>query len=165
VKEHPILFSTEMVRALLAGKKTVTRRLSKSWLKVKAGDLLWVRETIDALCGCDASYVADNARLVDAHPEKWDIWQHGRDLPYRTIPSIFMPKWASRITLRATEDARVERLRDITEEEALAEGCEGCLDFTAAMKYAVLWDSLNGKTHPWKSNPEVVRIAFKREQS
>ena len=181
MKEHPILFSDEMVRALLAKRKTVTRRLSRSWLKVKAGDLLWVRETHLTyrtrvytnegmfLDPPRAIYAADGGTLVNGSKYK---------------PSIHMPRWASRITLRATEDARLERLQDITEDEAIAEGCEASEvftetdadgltgqerelalmfaggRFTAKLGYMELWDSLNAKKAPWNSNPEVVRIAF-----
>ncbi|OWK42009.1 Phage-related protein [Fimbriiglobus ruber] len=145
-----------MVRALLDGKKTQTRRAIRPqpevvggsdspgcperWLEWKdvdkgytpselarlcpygkPGDFLWARETIDALCGCDAEYVADGERLVDVHPEGWDIWRNGRDLPLRTVPSIHMPRWASRMTLELTE-VRVERLQEISESDAIAEG-------------------------------------------
>ena len=106
-------------------------------------------------------------------------------------PSIFMPRWASRITLDITR-IRVERLQDITEEDAMAEGVDwkptaGLAEFTAKKLYAQLWDSINGKpaprykpsgvqgpglpkaaritpksAHPWESNPWVWVIEFKR---
>lgn len=68
-------------------------------------------------------------------------------------PSIFMPRWASRITLEIT-DIRVERLQDITKEDSLA---EGVFD-----SYSALWDSINGKKHSWESNPWVWVIEFKK---
>jgi len=196
VKEHPILFSAEMVRALLADKKTVTRRLSKSWLKVKAGDLLWVRETHSEGCdeyGCEVMiYAADGSyKIVGATGEGYGrvlellegkCGEHATRRDDKWTPSIFMPRWASRITLRATADARLERLRDITKADALAEGITVLAlqseddpsawyqsapgihqERSAQLSYAALWDSLSGKTHPWTSNPEVVRIAFKWE--
>ena len=191
MKEHPILFSTKMVRAILTGKKTVTRRLSNSWLKVKAGDLLWVRETF-AFIDCWDHAKAEMRTSAERLRYRSDFNSNKPDPQDPTslwAPSIHMPRWASRITLRATADARLKRLQDITEEEAIAEGCSaseemtaedlaslgpqelelalalGSGAFTAKLEYMQLWDSLNGKTDPWQSNPEVVRIAFKREQS
>ena len=191
--EHPILFSAPMVRALLSGKKTVTRRLSKSWLKVKAGDQLWVRETHAE--GCDEYgielmiYAADNgAKIIAARADDLNrnyelidgkFGEHYGRHGDTWTPSIHMPRWASRITLQATEDARVEKLQEITKADAIAEGIS-VLPLQSAddpgawyqsapgvhqkrmaqASYAALWDSLNAKTAPWASNPEVVRIAF-----
>lgn len=167
MKEHPILFSGPMVKAILEGRKTVTRRLSKKWLKVKAGDGLWVRETwapFDRVAVADQDknmifYRADDERKLETD----GVWK----------PSIHMPRWASRITLETTEDARVERLQDITESEAVAEGCVPCEFWTehgicpsdcgaAVNDFRNLWDSLHAKDAPWSSNPEVVRVAFRR---
>jgi hypothetical protein len=87
----------------------------------------------------------------------------------RWRPSIHMPRWASRITLEVT-DVRVERLQDITEEDAKAEGAEARahgVDDAAAfglrhrVGFADLWESING-AGSWDANPWVWRIAFKR---
>lgn len=97
-------------------------------------------------------------------------------------PSIYMPRWASRITLEVTE-VRVERLQDISEEDAQAEGVERCDGFPLSLGYpageddgkcvlypsavrafSVLWDSLNHERAPWRSNPWVWVIRFKRVQ-
>ena len=163
MKSHPILFSAPMIRALLAGKKTVTRRMSKQWLNVKAGDELWCRETwkhrTDGLA-LGAWYRADGHIDIPGWPWK---------------PSIFMPRKYSRITLEATEDARLERLQDITEEDAIAEGVEpwphnplqpmtsGEMGAESPYRggYACLWDDINDEVATWKSNPKVVRLAFK----
>lgn len=133
--ERPILFSAEMVRAILKGDKTQTRRVMKltSLGHIKApimygrrkpddrnapdacpygapGDALWVRETWaphpHGVMRCGAVYCAEPGAVPDAG---------------RWRPSIHMPRWASRITLRIT-DVRVERLQDISEEDAKAEG-------------------------------------------
>ena len=171
MREIPILFSPPMVRALLAGRKTVTRRLSKRWLKVKAGDVLWVREAFQPIFaegfehggekypdwktgeGYAIRYVATEGRTD---------WIDGEDnITDRCKPGIHMPRWASRITLEIT-GVRVERVRSISEEDAIAEGVEPELDWTATMKYAVLWDKINGKKYPWASNPFVWVIEFKR---
>lgn len=94
-------------------------------------------------------------------------------------PSIHMPRWASRLTLEVTE-VRVQRLQEISEEDAKAEGMEfhnglgsGCSGYrhsrdhgyvyeTAARAFAVAWDSINGKRAPWASNPWVWAIRFGR---
>lgn len=171
---HPILFSAPMVRALLERRKTVTRRLSKQWLKFKAGDELWVRET---WCPVDNSqlvlggdkYIEYRATpspgFVSSHPAGWE---HAPDdaAALKWKPSIHMPRSASRITLSATEDARLEYLSHLTEEEAFWEGICGdprCNLRSASFHidmYRKLWNEMHGKTHPWESNPEVVRIAF-----
>lgn len=183
MKEHGILFSGPMIRALLAGCKTQTRRLSKQWMKVKAGDVLWVRENFagdGSIHGDWTSfcYAADwrgvgNPSPADLNPA----------FPARWRPSIHMPRWASRITLEATADARLERLQDITEEGAVAEGVtqteitQADIDqmpmpdkllamelgpgrFSVRLEYQMLWDSLH-KDQPWASNPELVVLQFR----
>jgi hypothetical protein len=221
-KERPILFNGEMVRAVLEGRKTQTRRIMKvqpdwkdarlsrivdstdsktvnklHWVVMKdqhtidtqrssnayftcpfgyVGDRLWVRETINAIYDCDSFYVADEERLVDVHPRGWDLWhKDNRQLPCRIIPSIHMPRWASRITLEIT-DIRVERLNDISEEDAAAEGCRpywdkdnpiwhGNLELRpikgASDAFRSLWESLNGEGSR-EANPWVWVVEFKR---
>ncbi len=88
----------------------------------------------------------------------------------RWHPSIHMPRWASRITLRIT-DVRVERLQEITDNDALAEGITGVLDdgiwsynghVLPRDGFADLWDSINGKGYPWTDNPFVWVVSFER---
>jgi hypothetical protein len=189
MKERPIIFNAAMVNAILSGQKTQTRRIIKpapAWV-MKSGvmsfkgrvglphsicpygqieDRLWVRETIDGIWGCDASYMADDTRLADVL-EGW--WDEPQRLPIKRIPSIHMPRWASRITLEIT-DLRVERLQDISEEDAKAEGVP--LDcpignIKAYQKapysycFAQLWESINGEGS-WDANPWVWVISFKK---
>lgn len=204
--ERPILFSGPMVRAILDGKKTVTRRIVKpqpateqtrhawmrpgvmgwtsqpvpagEWHEVKCpygepGDRLWVKETIvrrrsKGQHGPHAYYVADDARVTAFDnkdrdtPHKWP-WQ--RDV----LPSIHMPRRACRIVLDVVA-VSVERLQDISEEDARAEGvvpAPFCKAGRAAGlehvdAFESLWDDINGKTAPWASNPWVWRVAFRR---
>ena len=193
MKEHPILFSGEMVRAILDGRKTMTRRVIKpqpvsipeakvahaNWIMQnrtcpygQPGDRLWVRETwkpTRASCaiatgidgpGTYVRYRADDSRRTVAHSMKC----RGADRePWH--PSIFMPRWASRITLEITE-VRVERVQDITEEDAKAEAPPFPFDYTPASYrslFRALWDSLNAKRgYGWAANPWVWVISFKR---
>lgn len=193
MKELPIIMGGWSVRGVIAGRKTQTRRMSEQWMKVKAGDRLWVRET----WGCpssdhprckDGRKPAHGDRLVFAANEadayQWRTGHRGcADFVWR--PSIHMPRWASRITLEATEDARREPLADISEADAIAEGCWpsagenaddlasltdlerelaialGAGGVTAKFNFFMLWDSINGKTAPVASNPAPVRIAFR----
>jgi hypothetical protein len=94
----------------------------------------------------------------------------------RWRPSIFMPRWASRITLEVTE-VRVQRLQEVTEDDALAEGVEPLKHIapdqplltggTAGeqphrLAFSVLWDSINGERASWVSNPWVWAVSFRR---
>ena len=190
----PALFNTDMVRAILEGRKTVTRRAvkhqpSSSYELVRGmyrdgngrlcavfhssediksvypnydrGDILWVRETWNCLPipeplrGTNKTYwyKADGA-------EPGDKWR----------PSIHMPREAARIFLRVT-DVRVERLQEITEEGAEAEGCrkwcEGsALEVPARSYFCNLWDSTikpkDLSAYGWEANPWVWVIEFER---
>ena len=142
----PILFNTDMVRAILEGRKTVTRRVVRlkeldevlssparkenpdvpdsRFIKClctapcEAGDILWVRETWQAKRGGGYLYKADTVKSFDLF-----ITPDGRvvnEIPWR--PSIHMPREAARIFLRVT-GVRVERLREITPQQIDAEGC------------------------------------------
>jgi hypothetical protein len=169
-KERPIMFSGPMVRALLAARKTQTRRLATSPLrKCQPGDRLWVRETHATTATGDVEYRAD------FHEGSWQ--QSG---PWR--PSIHMPRRACRLTLRVTE-VRFQRLHDISEEDARAEGIrplplQSADDpsawwesdpgenqaRTANESYAKLWVSLHGEGS-WAANPEIVAITFTTERA
>ena len=202
--EKPIIFSTEMVKAILDGRKTQTRRVAKfdfyaghedkfyykpvyytnicSYVlsdidrnaivtfelkpRYKPGDIIWVRETW--------GYAKNNL-----HPEKsisggMILYKETDDSDdvEKWRPSIHMPKTAARIFLRVT-DVRVERLKDISEADAIAEGCEKILrktDLTVAAfarnSFAILWDSINAKrdggAYKWDMNPWVWVISFER---
>jgi len=180
MKERPILMSAEMVRALLAGRKTQTRRLVKlmdtgrvklpgshrNWHLedpnvVKAcpyglpGDRLWVKET----------FLQRNSTII--YRADLDLFEAaGISLNFNWKPSIFMPRKASRLTLEI-KTLRVERLQAISEAGAKAEGiqCPGCESgehiacTNLVQAYRKLWESLNGPGS-WKANPWVWVIEF-----
>ncbi|MHC1739694.1 MAG: hypothetical protein AB9897_01130 [Anaerolineaceae bacterium] len=211
MKEKPILFSGEMVRAILDGRKTQTRRVIKpqprfikdqtgcKYLQIpgkgvwfdddpmpstygQPGDRLWVRETF---CPVDNSEFADSLGEGDEKvfwidyratpkygmnsPAGWDEDQ--KDNPDHAIwrPSIFMPRKYSRILLEIT-NIRVERLQEISEEDAIAEGIDPNINPAAPQyiswsnkrAYEYLWDCLNAKRgFGWNANPWVWVIEFK----
>lgn len=188
MKERPILFSSEMIKAILEGRKTMTRRVirfKKSNLRDitipmpqecpygKPGDRLWVRESYkDWSSGTNRiSYRADYTK----DDEDMELEVGGVTPKWR--PSIFMPRWASRITLEIT-GIKVERLQEISEEEARREGIEpffGCAGTQLGWKsnkfghyplavdaFKELWGSINGKKYPWSSNPWVFVIEFSK---
>jgi len=187
--ERPILFSGSMVRAILNGRKTQTRRLYKSRCcdaetaagplgalpspYGSPGDRLWVRETWGRSAHDRMLYRAsdDLVQAVASDEGGWvsnPTWR----------PSIHMPRWASRITLEIIS-VRVQRLQDISEHDAREEGVEeldsgdvraadiwrmakSMGDTTEGSRtwFACLWDSINGKRAPWASNPWVWAIEF-----
>jgi hypothetical protein len=206
---RPILFSARMVRALLAGPKTQTRRVMKpqptegplGWLWDGAahihwslsnispaeavhacpygqpGDRLWVRETFKyaehwnggACCASEVvGFKADGAWLSRGQPFNMAAVPNLPESAWR--PSIFMPRWASRILLEVTE-VRVQRVQDISEEDAKAEGVTDHFPATECNSdrpyregYAHLWDSINGKRPgcAWADNPWVWAVTFRR---
>lgn len=139
------------------------------------GDHLWVRETFDL--GSDMAGKPILAtepgmgKLLAMHPEV----PEGSDrwcLEWKKKPSIFMPRWASRITLEIS-GVRIERLQDISQEDAYAEGCSdrdrpdlpyisGFGGARIVNTYAALWESINGEKYPWMQNPFVWVISFRR---
>ncbi len=168
MKERPILFNGNMVRAILAGQKTQTRRIPSKKQQDASfcpyghpGDRLWVRETF--------AYAQDGTVVYRASMvgSPWDA------ITRRAItwhPSIHMPRWASRITLEIT-DVHVERVQDIHEEDAIAEGIDPRkLSYLsgerAVTKFSVLWNSIyaaNGLG--WDVNPWVWVVTFKRMEN
>lgn len=211
--DRPIIFSGPMVRALLAGTKTQTRRvLSRSWsvgygswlgksfdeawsgfrfdeavanneagdprlavpwchpndepmsssecgvYRVRppyaVGDRLWVRETWNTESCCDGlvAYRADG----EAPPHVKCVWR----------PPRFMPRWASRLTLVVT-DVRVQRLQEITNADAIAEGFRpyansatiDCATPDPRDDFRAVWTSIHGPD-AWAENPWVAAITF-----
>lgn len=207
MSEKPIIFCDPMVRSILSGTKTQTRRIIKKrpaldalsvfgpsilmqpgcadLLPCAVGDVLWVREA----CRADedmadqkyVEYLADSSRRLldlapddncsDAFSDWWNLMSYRSNDPgldgSKPVPSIHMPRWASRITLKVT-GVKVERLNDISEDDAKAEG--------ASPKYAngwpsrehiggfyEIWQSINGPGS-WEENPWVAAISFERVQ-
>jgi hypothetical protein len=186
----PILFNTEMVRAILDGRKTVTRRICKDAndytvpmgdfidndkrtyavqsfydknhedpcslaevnMPICIGDILWVRETWGKGYE-EGSYIYKASDKLASLPS----FKESSRLIYH--PSIHMPKEAARIFLQVT-DVRVEKLQDITEEQAKA---EGCIDFNARDAFAELWDStVKEDWQKFASSPWTWVIEFER---
>jgi len=222
IKEHGILFSSAMVRAILAGTKSQTRRLYKhtaayGWPEDLStydartlaemrpekhaphgpvGRRLYVKETWATSIGCD------KRKAKDLNYEGWPIWYRADDkvrflgadtggpafmTSGKTRPSIFMPPWASRIALEVTR-VRVERVGDISEEDARAEGVDWAAPYYTAAElrrrldeddredprevgyssgsfarqnYVKLWDEING-AGSFAASPWVWVYDFRR---
>lgn len=184
MKERPILFSAPMVRALLAGTKTQTRRPLKQvqirseampepeWRSVhtlcpygQPGGRLWVREA------WRSGRLTDRfaPREMTPHPVWYESDGPAPDACNGKLrPGMFMPRWASRITLEVT-GVRVERLQDISVADAMAEGVvetnanlrglEPCMEWRYA--YEDLWNQINGPG-AWAANPWVWVVEFRR---
>lgn len=120
MKVWPIIFSKPMVLALLAGRKTQTRRIAKSWLGVKAGDQAYVRESFVYVGGGDPGILLYGATWRE-DAKVWGCENIPEECP-RLTPGIHMPRALSRLTLSMTADARGERLKDISRADAIAEG-------------------------------------------
>lgn len=115
------------------------------------GDRLWVRETF-AIYG-DKEYHTIHYRAN--HPQH----EGQKGMGYK--PSTNMPRWASRILLEIT-NIRVERLQDISEEDATAEGMVADDDYCAEQYYSIFWNKKHGwKEKGWNANPWVWVIEFK----
>lgn len=146
----------------------------------RVGDQLWVRETWGYTAQCDdingpgdvIAYRAGGEHVYEdvAGKRRLRRIKDGRVMcpnhfcwpPKTWKPSIHMPRWASRITLEIT-NVRVERLNDISESDARAEGISKnqCPDWHAISDYRVLWESINGHGS-WALNPFVWCISFRR---
>lgn len=206
------MFSTDMVRALLAGRKTQTRRIVKpqpdarngryvqpmhgtspdgrkfgDWREFRVvgpdypdaesdsfwcpygqpGDHLWVRETWDfrPWGGPDTpncirvAYAAGGEQRELSAPHNWNPMLYGQE---RWRPSIHMPRWASRLTLRITE-VRVQRLNEIVDGDCVAEGV-GLEDLrlpgdTVLVGYRRIWEDIHGQ-FSWGDNPWVWALTF-----
>ena len=192
MKERSILFNGDMVRAILAGQKTQTRQTVVPPTRTRGnhgsicpygqpGDRLWVKETFYRYYPSEtwpepkALYRADGITLCDKDSEgKKQRW----------TPSSHMPRILSRITLEIT-DVHVERVQDITKDEAIAEGAyevrkvgddiahatwtmDG-LDWrydTPREAFAATWDSLYAERGlGWDVNPWVWVVTFKRAEN
>lgn len=206
MSDKPIIFNDAMVRPLIEGRKTQTRRIVKhsrqwpiefigpegsqdeaecwgfedpntgtTWTLASdgvseeipcpyghAGSLLWVRETFYRAysVGRDVTGEAVSAPLRVAAYEGEPKPQLKFGQSWRKMPSIHMPRWASRITLEIT-DVRVERLQDISEDDAMAEGIPFEGDCPSPRdNFSALWESINGPG-AWDQNPWVWVIEFR----
>ena len=232
-KEHPIIFSSEMIRAILDNRKSQTRRVIKpqpeqtnvaAGYKVtvrdyctgmpeaglayywqadgcrnstkplvcpygKVGDRLWVREGYrirQSCCNVDLArenvlgfYLADDIHFSRTLTNKESELFNKRKKPFARTPGQFMYKSLARIWLEVT-GIRVERVREIDENDACEEGCElytAETNLDCVRTFARLWDSLNAKRkgsahrerkaraageYSWEKNPWVWVISFKR---
>jgi hypothetical protein len=192
VKERPIIFSAPMVRAILDGRKTQTRRPiadcgdliaenhdgairlcrhcdhGTGYLRCPhgaPGDRLYVRET-HAIMNHDTRRVWYQADCgTDGHADRgwYDATLRNNGMRWR--PSIYMPRWASRITLEIVA-VRVERVVEISEDDALAEGVtgdeHGADQPLPSMCFQALWDSIYTGAHAWEADPWCWCIEFKK---
>ncbi len=188
MKERPILFSAPMVRALLDGSKTQTRRIVKPQPVMyepgqcvgvsdmindslvcpygQPGNRLWVRETHRPIWSQTPGYLINVDYRADPR-EKWERLGDQIGMPTKWTPSIHMRREYSRILLEIVS-VRVERLNEIGVEEIQAEGVQttqeaimvdGCR--ARVVDFANLWESING-AGSWAANPWVWVVEFRR---
>lgn len=190
MKERPIIFNSEMVRAILDGRKTQTRRVCGEYLQCydsvlwdhnktefdfhfkdgvgqvvdcplgQVGDRLWVKETW-AECNCEENNCP--GVIYKNHLGAMNV--------KRWKPSIHMPKWASRITLEIT-DVRVERVQDISNQDVAFEGIPHIYypqeisksdpHYAFEKMFVDYWNSTAKEGFKWKDNPWVWVIEFER---
>lgn len=182
MKERPILFSAPMVRALLNGTKTQTRRVVKfsdrlgrwdaqGFHQVQPDAIIkapWTERAIRWNIACSHGQPGDRLWVRESfspyeHREGCWYWADGRIAAHdctKPKPSIHMPRWASRITLEIT-GVRADRLQDISEADAQAEGVYTDPSCPAYEAYEALWEVING-AGSWASNPWVWVIEFKK---
>ena len=194
--DRPIIFSAPLVRALLDGRKTQTRRRLKPMRGVRieefqekgphpsgigtvfecprdklrapyaSGDRLWMREAHAFVGSCDPGLLVTRADYPHCVPGHYENVPPASDIRWR--PSIYMPRWASRLTL-IVSDVRVQRVQDISEEDAQAEGGEPVLvppdaAFTPyTERFRDMWDAIHGPD-AWAQNPWVAAISFAVER-
>ena len=225
MKERPIIFTADSVRAILDGRKTQTRRLVKlpKWMERKGGELerawadkLWgMTPGLHVPCSEDGTQqrlyppyeIGDRLWVRERFAHIYDVYPFGEgdpshieyyadgdptrfpgEWPPETVDDPERPRWKSpfflkrahsRIDLEITS-LRVERLRDITEADARAEGMQfhdgggvghsgwrhdvnyGVVCGNARSAFATAWDKINGKRATWSSSPWVWVIEFKR---
>jgi hypothetical protein len=153
VKTRGVIFSGPMVCAILEGKKQQTRRVHAGGDVCPygvAGDRLWVRETFARLESRPGTVEIVYRATCPGDPrvERWKS-------------PLFLPKACSRLLLEVTA-TRLERLHEITEADAVLEGCAARDGASARDGYRAVWDSLNGKHHPWAENARVWVVDFER---
>ncbi len=141
MNEKPILFKDEMVRAILSGQKTQTRRKCcdlKPCNFGEIGDKLWVKETFAPIYAQQASYNGGNPIEYD-YRATYKLGYRLGDKLFKKIwkPSIFMPRIASRILLEITS-VKKERLGEISIEDVHKEG------FTSKAEFKRVWTQING---------------------
>lgn len=189
----PILFNTDMVRAILDGRKSCTRRINKdandyvvpdmdfydsdkrtyavhNYANKEHTDKLSIAERTCPICPGDILYIRetwykDKYRYMYRanYSDSEKFYRDGKEVKIKWHPSIRMPKEAARIWLKVT-DVRVERLQDMTDDDAEA---EGCFDYTStALGFPDVWDSTIKKSdldsYGWTANPWVWVIEFER---
>ena len=161
-----------MVRELLAGRKTQTRRLATSPLaRCRPGDRLYVRESYAVRSiFTDIVEVGYSASQQQSHTEYVEQIAIDRAVGAKVTwpkarPSIHMPRWASRLTL-IVEEVRVQQLQTISEADAQAEGIEMVANRSFALGYAMLWNSLHTVVgQRWSDDPAVVALTFRMERA
>lgn len=180
VLELPILFRREMVRAINGDEKFETRRLDQAWLRCVKGSLLWVRETHWVNPQYPGSVIWDEDRR---RPTILELKEGG----WKIKPCIHQFKKDARIWLRATADARLERLQLMDSDDACYEGITWVSDApgvnvtgqgwglphwkpedlkkTPLEAFKALWDGIHAKDgFHWDSDPAVVVVPFEKCQ-
>ena len=195
MKEHPILFSTPMVRAILEGRKTQTRRVIQPQPEItfrpiddKCNEVIWSdSKRVLSIGGggdvlgacvrelCPYGYRGDHLWVRETWLQDGDIYLYKADFGKGILsdswnghwkPSIHMPRKASRLTLEIV-NIRAERLQDISEEDARAEGAGWWQPIgknkTYILDFGMLWNSINSaRGYGWDVNPWVWVVEFKR---